>query len=560
MKTMIKCFAVLLLAAAVQPFGSGSNLSAAGTPQDDIGILAEPSLSVIAEQWAEAYREAYPGRVIHVNQYRKGDNTGVISGSELLFASDRIVKGELASLWKMVVARDVVVPVLNKNNPWLQAIEKTGISQKNLAEALEGINSAGWSSIAGEGSNGVVSLYMVEDASLVDAVDSFMGSSGYRSSAVMAASGASVVDMVSANTLSIGFCKLADITDGGGENLADGIILLPVDLNGNGSLDYFEDIYDDIETLERGIWIGKYPRSLVTNIYAISAQAPAAEAQTSFLKWVVTGGQDYLAAGSLAELNPNERYSRMAGLTVTTTQAVSVSQSGSAGRTIIIAGVLLAGLLFISFSISWFIRKGEEEVFLQPFPSKGMMDEGSVAVPGGLLYDRTHTWAFMERNGDVRMGIDDFLQKVTGRVTNVLLKKPGEIITRGERAVTIIQDGKQLVIYSPVSGVVIKANEELLDYAGKINSSPYNDGWVYLVEPENWSAEVARMKDAGKYRAWLKEEFARMRDFLSSLMKSGQLNTGVVLQDGGEIAENVLNTLDPRSWEDFQNRFIDISR
>jgi glycine cleavage system H lipoate-binding protein/ABC-type phosphate transport system substrate-binding protein len=560
MKTMIKCFAVLLLAATVQAFGNGGNLSAAAAPQDETTVQAESSLSAIAEQWADAYREAYPGRVINVNQYISGENAGVVSGKELLFVSDRSVNGELASLWKMVVARDVVVPVINKNNPWLQIIRENGVSQKNLAEALATGNSNGWSRLAGEGSRGIVSLYLVDDASLVDAFDSFTGNQGYHTSAVMAGSGAEVVEMVQKNNLSIGFCKLADITGDGGKTLAEGIALLPVDLNGNGTLDYFEDIYSDLETLERGIWIGKYPRSLVANIYAISAEAPVDEAQTAFLKWVVTGGQDYLAAGSLAGLNPNERYSRIAGLTAATTESVSVSQAGSPGRIIIIGGVLVAGLLFISFSLSWFIRKGEEEVSLKPYPAKGMMDEGSVVVPGGLFYDRTHTWTFMERSGEVRVGIDDFLQKVTGRVTRVIMKKPGEKISRGERAITIIQDGKQLVVYSPVSGVVSRANEELMEYAGKLNSSPYAEGWIYLVEPENWSAEVTRMRDAGKYRTWLKEEFARMRDFLSSLMNSGQLTEGVVLQDGGEIAENVLYTLDPRSWEDFQTQFIDTSR
>jgi glycine cleavage system H lipoate-binding protein/ABC-type phosphate transport system substrate-binding protein len=560
MKTMIKYFAVLLLAAAVQAFGTGSNLFAAASPQDETTIQAESSLTVIAEKWADAYREAYPGRVINVDQYISGENAGVVSGNELLFVSDRALNGELASLWKMVVARDVVVPVISRNNPWLQKIEESGVSQKNLAEALAIGERDGWRRLAGEGSHGNVSLYMVDDVSVADAVAGFTGSRVYQSSAVMAVSGAEVIEMVRMNALSIGFCKLADITDEGGDNLAEGIALLPVDMNGNGTLDYFEDIYSDLETLQRGIWIGKYPRTLVANIYAISAEAPVDEAHRAFLKWVVTGGQDYLAAGSLAELNPNERYSRIAGLTTATTEAVSVSQAGTPGRTIIITVALLAGLLFISFSLSRFIGKGEEEVSLQPFPSKGMMDEESVSVPGGLFYDRTHTWAFMERSGEVRVGIDDFLQKVTGRVTKVIMKKPGERISRGEKAITIVQDGKQLVVYSPVSGVVRKSNEELMEYAGMINSSPYSEGWVYLVEPENWSAEVARMRDAGKYRTWLKEEFARMRDFLSSLMNSGQLNEGIVLQDGGEIAENVLNTLDPRSWEDFQTRFIDTSR
>lgn len=561
MKTMIKCFAVLMLAATVQAVGSGNRLSAAGSTQDPVGIQVESSLETIAEEWVEAYKVLYPERVVKVNKYIKGNNSGIVSGHELLFASGSAAEGELASSWRMVVARDIVVPVINSNNPWLSVLKQHGVSREQLSKAMnEGGINMGWSILAGESSHGALSLYMSGDASVVSAVDKFLEGNKHRLSSVLVESGEGVIDRVRNDKYSIGFCKLTEITDASGERLADGIALLPVDLNGNGTLDYFEDIYADLKTLERGIWIGKYPKSLITNIYAISGKVPADEAQTTFLKWIVTGGQDYLASGSLTALGHNERYSRLAGLTTTTVEAVSASKAGPAGRTILIVLVLFAGVLFISFSISYFIRKGEEEVSLKPYPAKGMIDEGSITVPGGLWYDRTHTWAFMERDGEVRVGIDDFLQKVTGRVTNVLMKKPGETIIRGEKALTIVQEGKQLDIYSPVSGVVRSANEKLMDDAGRINSSPYSEGWVYMVEPENWSAEVERMKDAGNYRTWLKDEFVRMKDFLSSLMSYGQLNTGIVLQDGGEIAENILSTLDPAEWEDFQTRFIDTSR
>lgn len=562
MKRMIKYFAVLMLAAIIQTIGFGNSLFAATSPQDPVGILVEPSLRAVAESWVDAYRDLYPERVVSVNEYLKGNNSGIVSGHDLLFASGSLTEGELASAWRMVIARDIVVPVINSNNPWLSVLKQSGVSREQLSAAMnEGDANKGWDILIGEGSHEALLLYVSDDASIVASVDRFLGEREYMHSAVLVESGEGVVERVRKDNYSIGFCKLADIADGSGEGLVDGIALLPIDLNGNGTLDYFEDIYADLKTLERGVWIGKYPKSLITNIYAISGITPADEAQANFLRWIVTGGQEYLASESLTALGHNERYSRLAGLTTTSVEAVSVpSASSHAGRTLLIVSVLLAGLLFISFSISYFIRKEEEEVSLKPYAAKGMMDEGSVTVPGGLLYDRTHTWAFMERDGGVRVGIDDFLQRITGKVTTVLMKKPGENITRGEKALTIVQEGKQLVIYSPVSGVVTSANEKLMDNAGKLNSSPYNEGWVYLVEPEKWSAEADRMKDAGKYRTWLKDEFVRMRDFLASLMTYDQLMPAIVMQDGGEIVENVLSTLDPSEWEEFQTRFIDISR
>jgi hypothetical protein len=34
----------------------------------------------------------------------------------------------------------------------------------------------------------------------------------------------------------------------------------------------------------------------------------------------------------------------------------------------------------------------------------------------------------------------------------------------------------------------------------------------------------------------------------------------IVLQDGGELKDNVLSDLGPEVWEDFQTRFIDTSK
>jgi hypothetical protein len=63
------------------------------------------------------------------------------------------------------------------------------------------------------------------------------------------------------------------------------------------------------------------------------------------------------------------------------------------------------------------------------------------------------------------------------------------------------------------------------------------------------------------YREWLTEEFSRLRDFFASSVQSNEMvYEHVVLQDGGEITDNVLAELGPEVWEDFQTKFIDTSR
>ena len=141
--------------------------------------------------------------------------------------------------------------------------------------------------------------------------------------------------------------------------------------------------------------------------------------------------------------------------------------------------------------------------------------EDFVEILPGLCYDKTHTWAFMDEDGLVKIGIDDFLQRVTGPLTRVKMKSPGERIKKGRQAVSIIQDGKQLDIKAPISGTIKEFNQKLTDDADILNSSPFTEGWIYKIEPTNWLQEVQFLIMGTTYKDWLKTEFQRLKEFLS---------------------------------------------
>ncbi|MGM0621457.1 MAG: glycine cleavage system protein H, partial [Bacteroidota bacterium] len=177
------------------------------------------------------------------------------------------------------------------------------------------------------------------------------------------------------------------------------------------------------------------------------------------------------------------------------------------------------------------------------------------------FYDKTHTWAFMEENGQVKIGINDFLQHVTGSVTQLKMKAAGEKIRKGEKILTLMHQGKQLSIYSPVTGVIKQQNEELLTNPSQLNSAPYTNGWVYQIEPANWVREISFMFMADKFRDWMKDEFTRLKNFMAVVVNASQVRlTQPVLQDGGELTDHVLANLDPEVWEEFQTQFIDTSK
>jgi glycine cleavage system H lipoate-binding protein len=330
-------------------------------------------------------------------------------------------------------------------------------------------------------------------------------------------------------------------------------------MDGDGTLNHKEDIYRTAGDLVHGIYIGKYPRALYSRIYAVLEQQPTRERELAFLEWMAADGQQYLPASGLMALVSGERQSVIQHIRDARTVVASVPVSTAANKVfLLVCTALLVLSAIVIATINLMARKSPDTEF--PLKVRPSIRENSNTFPGGLFFDRSHTWAFMERDGKVRIGIDDFLLHVIGPVTRVEMRKPGEQIRKGEPLVKLIQRGKQLVIKSPLSGVVAAQNEALAGDSNRINSAPYAEGWVYLVEPRNWLTELKSFVMGEKYSEWIRAEFSRLKDFFSSGFSRVAGGTPTpVIQDGGEIQCGILEDFGPEVWEEFQTRFINPS-
>ena len=54
-------------------------------------------------------------------------------------------------------------------------------------------------------------------------------------------------------------------------------------------------------------------------------------------------------------------------------------------------------------------------------------------------------------------------------------------------------------VSAPVSGSIVEANASLDRAPETINQSPYDSGWLAVVEPTAWDAERAKLLDASAY-------------------------------------------------------------
>ncbi|MFA6402568.1 MAG: substrate-binding domain-containing protein [Salinivirgaceae bacterium] len=559
----MKNLAVLISSMALLTFISigvkGDGQAQSTKTNDSIHIWCSPNLDAIATTWIEAYKKVVPEAKIDMvtasseRMYLALQNPGNIA----LVTKEYYPALDAQQNWSMIVGRDVIVPIMNRKNPFLDQIKMQGISPEDFAKVFTNTELQHWGMLLNNQESIAVNCYLLNDESTQPFLTDFFKTDIQKITGNKVVDVNELVNKIKSDTYAIGFCKLSAILDSEDKELEKGIALIPIDINGNQKLDYYENIYDNYSDLTRGLWIGKYPKELYSRIYTVTSAAPTLQHELAFLDWVLYEGQQYLADNGLTEITLVEQQRRNQSLYATQNLNIETKPQNSTAIVflIVLAICLTAFIIVYSFVTYRNYRQNRVEPSYNTIPTA--FGEHTVETLNGLFFDKTHTWAYMEKNGGIRIGIDDFLQHVTGSITKIRMKKPGEYIKKGEPFLTLIQQGKQLEINAPASGIIKENNENLTTQASLINSSPYNQGWVYIIESENWLKEIRSFLMGDAYKIWLNFEFDRLKTFFSITVnnKLGMQNQ-LVMQDGGELKDNILESFGPEVWEEFQIRFI----
>ncbi len=125
--------------------------------------------------------------------------------------------------------------------------------------------------------------------------------------------------------------------------------------------------------------------------------------------------------------------------------------------------------------------------------------------PKELRYSKEHEWAKVEGNR-VRIGITKFAADRLSDVVYVELPKVGSQVTFME-SFGVVESVKAVSdLYAPVSGTVVEINGALTEKPEVINTDPYGEAWMIVVEPRNLKTELDQLLDAGAYMTLIGEQ------------------------------------------------------
>ena len=128
----------------------------------------------------------------------------------------------------------------------------------------------------------------------------------------------------------------------------------------------------------------------------------------------------------------------------------------------------------------------------------------SLKHPEDLKYSKTDEWVRVE--GDqATIGITDYAQDQLGDIVYIELPwDQGASVSHETRFGDIESVKATSELISPVSGEVVKVNEDLKEKPEHINDDPYEDGWMLVVKMSN-PDEVDSLMNAEEYKAYLQD-------------------------------------------------------
>ena len=103
-------------------------------------------------------------------------------------------------------------------------------------------------------------------------------------------------------------------------------------------------------------------------------------------------------------------------------------------------------------------------------------------IPKDLYYTKSHEWLKIN-NDEIIIGITDYAQHELGDIVFVEIDKFDENIDSGEIFGTIEAVKTVADLYLPIAGKIFEKNENLNEKPELINQSPYDNGWIIKVKP-----------------------------------------------------------------------------
>src|ERR1700745_3890356 len=174
---------------------------------------------------------------------------------------------------------------------------------------------------------------------------------------------------------------------------------------------------------------------------------------------------------------------------------------------------------------------------------------GGFQVPEKLRYHPGHTWALSESPSLVRVGMDEFASKLTGKIERITLPQRGQWIRQGQKIWSVHRDGVCVDMVSPIEGSVADINENAVRDPELARKDPYGEGWLVTVQSPDAKTNFRNLLGGALARWWTEESAGR-------LQRRMPMALGALAQDGGVAMDNIASHVPDKDWTALAKEFF----
>jgi len=278
--------------------------------EQTISISGAFALYPMVVKWSEEYKKEHPELRFNISAGGAGKGVAdALSGAvDLGMLSREIAKEEIdKGLWWLAVTKDAVIPTINSNNPLLETLKKRGLTRNEFRKIFITGEISKWNQLPGIGTDQVINIFTRSDACGAAATwAEYLGEKQEDLKGIGVFGDPGLAEAVVKDVMGIGYNNTIYLYDIKTGNKNQGIEVIPIDLNENGTVDEDEAFYDKFDNVLDAIASGKYPSPPARDLYLVAKEKPQKQATIDFLNWVITKGQNFVPQAGYVPLSSSK--------------------------------------------------------------------------------------------------------------------------------------------------------------------------------------------------------------------------------------------------------------
>jgi phosphate transport system substrate-binding protein len=278
--------------------------------EETINISGAWALYPMVVKWSEEYKKEHPE--IRFNISAGGAGKGMadaLAGTVDLGMFSRGISQEEKDkgVWWVSLTIDAVLPSISANNPFLEKIKIHGLTREEFTGIFVDGSIKKWDEVLTSSDKGDIMVYTRSDAcGAAETWAAFLGGKQENLDGIGIYGDPGLAEAVSKDPNGIGFNNTNYMYDIKTGKKRPGMEVIPIDINGNGVIDYGESFYDSLNDLLKAVGNGIYPSPPARELYFVSKGKPIKKATLDFMRWTLNEGQKFVLEAGYVPLDHDE--------------------------------------------------------------------------------------------------------------------------------------------------------------------------------------------------------------------------------------------------------------